>query len=498
MKRPIFILAMLACGASLLQAADLYDITLTNAKKYTQCRIHYSGSTTKFSGTDSTGKQVTLEIKSSSILMKKEVTPVAPTPAPEAPKTEPTPEAPKTEATPEADVAETASTVEAAPAQSEEQPTAEQPQPETNNNVKVQGIAENLRSRLALLDSELATLTKPSRSLLSRCNNCKNSIARKMPNIDKLAVEVAELQSKFNDPASSAFEFTLIANHDRNKFVKDGQAAYKAMLVDVKEYKNKRKVGGLDKFEVLRERYQGIPEYKEAHKWYMDTLRTLQKRWTNLQAAEQKKRNRMQGARRTDQMELDQQQYERIKQELEKEGEQIALVWINPPKSNLTMLNLGVQRVKDALRRNENGLKDENIGTVPPLLVTVWESMDKARELMIRGNYEEAEATLKNDSAFAKLIKLNRQIFPEDYMKPLREQRQLLEREITKRERENKSLERNLSNKQKLLNRDSDWANSQIDAALEQIAREKEADTQTSSVELVEKKATPAPTEQKQ
>lgn len=492
MKRTSLLFSLLLCGAPLLHAADFYDITLSNAKKYTQCRILYSGSNvTKFTGKDRSGKTVTMEVKSSSILMKKEVAEIKPA---EEPKPAPAPAPEQAPATAEP-TAEQPATAPEAPAPTEAAAPAPEQAPE--EVVQTQGIAEKLRTRLATIDSELASLTKPSRTLISRCNSTKRIVNGRMPRIDKQAVEVAELQTKFNNLVGADFTFSIVPQDARDKYVTDGQAAYKAMVIDVKEYKNTRKVGGLDKFEILRERYQGIPEYKEAYTWYMSTLQTLQKRWTNLQASEQKKRNRMHSSKRSDLTESDQKQYDKIKAELEKEGEQIAQVWINPPKNNLTMLNLGVQRVRDAHRRNENALKDENIGTVPPLLTSTWQAMDKAREQMINGNFDGAEETLKNDTAFTKLIKLNRQIFPEDYRAPLREQRQALEREIDKRARERRNLERDLTNKLRLLERDSNWVESQIDSVLELIAKEKEADTQTSSVELVEKNTAPAPAEKK-
>lgn len=496
MKRPTFYLALLACGTALLQAAELYDITLSNAQKYTNCRISYQGSSkTKFTGTDKNGKVVTKEVKTSSILLKKAVEQKTPEP-------EETPEQPATtEATTPAE-GETTATDTAAEAGTEaatDTPAAETsdavppatPTPDAETE-KAKDVSLKLRAKLASIETELASITSPSRSLVSACNNSKSSLEKRLADLDKQALEVAELQTRFNQISGGEYVFKHVSSDARDKYLRDGQAAYNAMLIDVKEYKNARKVGGLDKFEILRERYQGIPEYKEAYQWYSNTLKDLEKRWTNLLKAEEKKRDRYGSAKRADMQEKDQEAYEKLEAQFEKAGEKIAQVWYNPDKRNLVMLKAATVKVKDALRRNENGLKDEAIGTVPDIQRTFWENMDKAVTLMVSGDLEGAEKTLKDDESFNKLLRLNRNLLPDDYKSPLRAQRQDLDKEIKRRSSERRSLERQLERKISLLERSTSSAEAQIDALLERIAREKEIDTQSSSVELDEKKPAPA------
>ena len=494
MKRPAFLLAMLACGASLLQAADLYDITLTNAQKYTSCRISYtSGGKTKFTGKDKSGKTVTMTVKTSSILSKKEVEEeVKPAPVAEEPTPAPAPE-PTAENKPAAEG-------EAAPAEqpaaADDQKPAEAPKteatPAPEEDVKAKDISLELRKKMEKVNSELASLTKPSNSLVSAVERGKSSFERNIGKIDEMAIEVAELQTKFNQVTGGDYTFTHVTSDARDKYMRDGKAAHDAMVIDVKEHKNSRKVGGLDKFEILRERYQGIPEYKEAYNWYITTLKTLQKRWTNLLNAEEKKRSKLNSAKQADMREKDEQAYKRLEDYFEKEGEQIAKVWYNPEKRNLVMLKAATSKVKDALRRNENGLRDEAIGTVPAMIEGFWANMDKVRTQMISGDLAGAGDTLKADENYNKLLRLNRQLLPEDYKAPLRAQRQDLDQEIKRRIRERTQLEKRLEQKIGQLERATESAEAQLDSLLERIALEKEVDTQDSSVELDEKKPAPA------
>lgn len=495
MKRPIYLLAMLAWGAALAQA-DLYDITLSNAQKYTQCSVAYKGaSTTKFTGTNKAGKVVTMEVKTSSILMMKEV---QPTPAPTA-KPAPTPATEDTPA-PEPETTEAPATTpeaEAAPAEPAPEPAAPVlTPPDDEQTTKAKDVTLKLREKLALVDSELASLSNPSRSLQTSCKNSKTAVEKRLGDLDKQAIEVADLQTKFNQISGAEFEFTHITNNDRDKYHRDGQAAYKAMLIDVKEYKNARKVGGLDKFEILRERYQGIPEYKEAYKWYMSTLKDLQKRWDNLLRNEQKKRSKLTPAKKTDMDKRDRESYKKLEEYFEKNGEQIAKVWYNPDTRNMVMLQAATAKVKDALRRNETKSKEEAIGSVPDMIKAFWVTMDKARSEMISGAFDSAESTLSNDEIYNKLLRLNRNLLPDDYKNPMRTQRQELEREIKRRARERQSLESKLERAISSLERSTSSAEAQIDSMLERIAREKEVDTHSSTIEIEETKPAPAAQEE--
>lgn len=500
MKRHAYLFTALTCGASLLQAADTYDITLTNAQKYTDCRISYeSGSQTKFTGKDKSGKEVTLTVNTTSILLKKEIedkpVPAKETEEPTSPETPAATETPTTEEAPAAEgEAPTTPTEATTPKGSGETKPTEEPsiKPADAETEKAKDVSLKLREKLAAIDTELGSLSNPSRSLVAACKNSKSTIERRLETLDKLAIEVAELQTKFNQVSGGDYVYKHVSSDDRDKYMRDGKAAHDAMLVDVKEYKNARKVGGLDKFEILRDRYQGIPEYKEAYKWYISTLKNLQKRWTNLLNAETKKRNRLNSAKQADMRKKDTEAYNKLEAYFEKNGEQIAKVWYTPENRNIVMLEKATNKVRDALRRNEKGLQDEAIGTVPDILHAFWENMDKARSLMISGDLPGAAETLKEDPNYNKILKLNRNLLPEEYKSPIRAQRMDLEQEIKRRTRDRNTLEGQLERKIAQLETSTKSAESQIDALLERIAHEKEVDVQNSTVEIDEKKPEPA------
>ncbi len=498
MKRPLFTLALAVCATSLIQAAQLYDITLSNAQKYSQCTISYSGSTmTKFTGKDRNGNVVTKEVRTASILLKK---PVAADKAPEPKETEaPAPEPPAATETPaQTPAAEGTATTPETPATTVTATENTEPVTDTfaiessEKTAKAKDATLRLRDKLAKVDAEFNSLTKPTSGLKSACRNGKSRVERDLEKMDKLALDVANLQEQYNNN-SSEYVFSHVTPEQRNAYVMNGQAAHKAMLVDMKQRKGARKIGGLDKFELMRDRYQGLPEYKQAYEWYEKTLSDLEKKWEKMQANEEKKRKKLMSDKRDAMREADEKEFEKIIAQLKKEGEDVSGVWINPNPRNLKMLQTALNKVKDAKRRSEYNKMSEHVGTVPSLIDQFWGAMDEARRLMVSGDFNGAEEMLDNDPAYKTINSLNRQLLPEEFKKPIVEERRALEQEIRKRSRSHNTLKNQLERKIAELERATNSAESQLDALLEQIEREKELDAGENTVDLKKQQAEEAP-----
>lgn len=492
MKRPLFSLALAVCATSLLQGAQLYDITLSNAQKYTQCTISYSGSTmTKFTGKDRSGATVTKEVKTSSILFKKKVEADVAAPEPEQP------EPPETQETPAAETPTTETTTPPATDGAEAPPapaTEAAPEPvldeyatkSAERSAKAKDATLRLREKLAKVDSEFSSLTKPTGGMKSAFRSGKTRVESGLEKMDKLALEVADLQEQYINN-SADYVFTKVTPDQRTAYVQSGQAAHKAMLVDMKQRKGSRKIGGLDKFELMRDRYQGIPEYKQAYEWYVKTLNDLEKKWNTMYAKEEKKRKNLQPAKKDAMREADEAEYEKLASQLEKEGEDSSRVWYNPSSRNLQMLRNCLNKVKDAKRRSEGMKLSEQVGTVPALIEQYWVAMDEARRLMVSGDFDGAEQILDADPAYKALNSMNRQFLPDEFRKPLVEQRRDMEQEIRKRSRAHNQIKTQLERKIAELERATNSADSQLNALLEQIEREKELDTGENTVDLKKK-----------
>ncbi len=498
MKKSTLLLTLLALGASFAQAAQVYTITLTSAERFTDCTVIYkSSSTTKFRGTNKAGKTVTKEVPTQSIIMMREVV-----------KEEQEPEK-KTEApAPETPAPSDQKSTDPKPAESGNAPAAkEEPQPEpiVDGNVaqradeaKAKDVTLRLRDKLANMENLMAKISKPSRALQSQVAQVKRRVTSQLEDLDKRALEVAKLQDEFNKAGAADFTFDKVSADQRDQYVRDGEAAYKAMKIDMKEKKGRRKVAGLDKFEIMRERYQGIPEYKQAYEWYVKTLHSLQKKWTNMYNKEENARKRLNGEKRNLRGRQDNEEYEAIAAKLKEDGDDIASVWFVPPSRNLKMLSISVNKVKDAIRRNQDRPLDAEVGTVPSLLTQFWDNMDKVRMAMVTGNLEGAEKMLREDPVYPVIMRLKTYLLPNDYRTPIVEQYKATQKEIQTRLRSYNNLKRSLERATASLDRVTNSAEAQIDSATTAVQRELDADTGDNTMEVeVEKKpaaqAKPAP-----
>lgn len=485
MKKSSMLFSLIAMGITFAQAASVYTITLTSGERFTDCTIIYkSTNETKFSGKNKAGKVVTKKVSQSAIINMREV--VKQEAEPEA-TTPDTPAAPSAPAAPETQAASGNT-----PA-----PTAEnnEPEPVADGNIsqrageeKAADVTVRLRDKMAKIDTELAKISKPSRALMNQTRSVKDRISRQLSDMDQRALEVAKLQDDFNKAGADDFTFTKVSTDDRDRYVRDGQAAYQAMKIDMKEKKGRRKVGGLDKFEIMRDRYQGIAEYKEAHDWYIKTLRDLQKKWTRMYDKETTSRKRLGADKREAMSTADERQYEELAAKLKEDGDDIASVWFVPQARNLKMLSISVNKVKDAIRRNEREPMDKAVGTVPSLLEQFWSDMDSVRMAMVTGNLEGAEKQIIKIPSYHIIMGLKQQLLPNEYRDPIREQYRETQQEITKRMREYRRLKASLERSIAALDRIASNSESQIDSALVAIQKELDADIGENTMEVVQDK----------
>lgn len=509
MKRPFSFLAILALGSAMLQAApQLYDITLSNAEKFTQCKIAFeTDSTIKFTGTNKKGEVVTKEVKTSSVLFKKEVKAKVQKPAPEAPAEEPA----TTEATPE----ETPATTEEKPAEetpaetpaaedtpAEEAPetaeetTEEAPAPTLNGPSAREKSVDAINARLAAIDKKKSTIESPSRNLTSRYSSSLKTIEKNVQKLEKDCAEIDAAQSEYDALTSKPYHYEILNERDRAKYAVDGKAAYDAMVMDMNQKKNSRKIGGLDKFEELRESFQGISEYPEAYSWYLKTLKELDKKWEKSISNIEKKRKKLNENKRAETEAKEQAEYEKLEEQLEEDGEHIAQVWYTPRPNNLLMLKNCKRKVEEVLRRSKNNKPLEHTGKVMNIINNFWASTDKAKDLMLAGSLDEAKEEMDNNEDFKIISKLHKTLLPDEYKKPIQQQRSDLYDEIKDRINKRRNLQRSLDSKRAALNRLTESTDRQVDKLEEIVELELERVKEDAAEEASEEPAAEETTEE--
>lgn len=353
---------------------------------------------------------------------------------------------------------------------------SQQAAPATQGSDAATNVTAALREKLAQIDVGLSSISKPSSYLVSSCNRVKQLAEKELKELDEMASKVTSLTEVFNNPNTGDFVFTKVTNEDRDKYLRDAQAAYKAFLTDMNEKKGRRKVAGLDKFEVMRERYQGVEEYKQAYEIYLKTLKQLEKHWNKMLAKEEKRRARFSEKRTADSDKADEKLYQALAEELKEGGDDITKIWYNPTPTNLYMLKNCTNKLKDALRRSELTKMDEEVGKVPQLIEQFWQMMDTARQHMINGEFEAARKEMRDNEAHRHIARLRNYMLPNEYRDPMMEQYRELEQEITKRERTRNSEKRDLDRAVATLERKKRSLESRLVSILESIDEAKARD----------------------
>lgn len=337
-------------------------------------------------------------------------------------------------------------------------------------------VTAALRKKVEQIDTGLASISKPSRYLVASCTRVKQHAEKELKELDELASKVTSLTEVFNNAQTGEFAFKEVTDEDRDKYQRDALAAYNAMLTDMKETKGRRKVAGLDKFEIMRERYQGIEEYKKAYEIYLKTLKQLEKHWDKMLTKEEKRRARYNDKRRQALDAADKEQYEELAAYFKKDGEDIAKVWYNPIPTNLRMLQNCSNKLKDALRRSEFNKLEPEVGQVPQMIQQFWEMMDQARQHMINGEFETARKVMKESEVNREIARLRNYLLPNEYRDPMAAQFRELENEISKRERARNNEKRELDRAVSALERKQRSLESRLVSILESIEEEKARD----------------------
>lgn len=454
MKRSLIAIALSACLVSTAAAKQLYNITLSDTSRYTNCSVIIQGSTeTKFNGIDKEGFVISKTVKNDEILV---MAPVE--------KEEPAPK-PKAEEQPQEEVKQDQPAPQAEEQPQEETPAAETPQEQAQPApLEFGAIADSLHKQLDEADKAIAAIKAPKFSLERRAKRVRETVDRKLADVEKLAQQVTDARAALEASNTNPYTFEIVTPEQRTQLEADGKAAYDAMVADMKTGKNSRRVGGLSKFEEMRTRFQGVPEYKQAHSWYISTLKELHKKWGKMRDNEDNRRRKYVGERREKLDQEDQKEIEKVTKMLEDENEKYETAWITPSPHNARMLETAVSRIEDALRRNTHEKMDDAVGKVPEMLNAFWAEMDKAKALLDAGKCAEARELLNKSTIFKSLIGLNRNLFPEDYRKPITDQRRDLENTIRERERELMRAKRTL-----------DGSTSRLERAVESLARQIEA-----------------------
>ena len=346
-----------------------------------------------------------------------------------------------------------------------------------------------LREQVKDLDKLYAELKEPSRSLSSMLRSAKKRIARSTERLDESSLKANELQQRYNSYSQGDYEFKNVTLDQRMKYMDDAKKAYEAMINDISQNNIHRVTMGLNRFEIIDDRYRGVPEYKEAYHSYLKKVKIFHNRMTKFIENEERKRLRLRETQMKTLLRAEAKDNTKMAALLKEQGYDIRNCWYAPNYRNLSQLE-NMKRKSNGIAENYDELIskdfDENIGTIDALLTEFWQKMDAARELMIAGNFEEADKVHNDNQAFRRILSLNRNLLPEEYRTPLRKEYRDMDTEINKRKRELRSLQSSLDRQLSVLERSASGVESQISAIKEEIQREIEMQIEDNAAKLTE------------
>lgn len=192
-----------------------------------------------FSGLNQEGTEVTKEVKTSSILAMREVAskPIHVTES--SPNSDPKQESeelpveqphPKTD-----DMADGESKSPVETTSEEKELNSELPATSTvgHDAPKVKSIASALREKMSEVEKNYATLSQPGRTITSIMKGRKEHIDTQLGVLDRISVAVSNLQEQYNRTTTSDYVFSEVQADQRDAYVQNGIAAYKAMKNDM-------------------------------------------------------------------------------------------------------------------------------------------------------------------------------------------------------------------------------------------------------------------------
>lgn len=361
-------------------------------------------------------------------------------------------------------VAETTDDAASTPSAAAEENAAEEP---SANDV----IAAS-RKKLEQVDQAYASLKAPGRLIQSRYPSLMEDVNNHIKKMEEAKNEVDAQAAKKQDINAAEYVFSIVMPEDRDKYEREASELAKRVMTLLSAKQESSLIEGLRQFEIMRESYQGHPQYKEALSLYQKTINKLEKKWSALREAMRRERQKWQQKRLDQQVEAETIQYETLSRKMEADDRNIEEDWFVPKVSNSVMLDRALDRVKRA-KSQQNRYADTTVN-VPELMQKFWATMDSYKALMSEGKLDEAVDGMTNNETYREILGLGRYCLPENYKEDIRKQYENMREEIRRRQNEMRAVARTETSAVSAFERESRYVETRISSMVEMIENEKE------------------------
>lgn len=334
-------------------------------------------------------------------------------------------------------------------------------------------VIASVNKKLQAIEKAFADLEKPNRTITQNYNRQVEDANERLKKMETLKGQIAELEAKLAASGTAEYTFSVVPDEDRYKYETEGNELAKRVIDSLNGKSEAVQIEGLRLFEVMRDTYQGLPQFKEAHSLYQKLVSKFEKKWSIQLDNIKRERQKWPSSRKDKVSEGEQLQFDNLVRKLESENLNIDEDWFAPKMSNSLMLDRALSRARRAKGSMQNKVAESG-GKVPELLHRFWENMDAARDLMVAGKHDEAIDKVSNDDSYRDLTSMSRNILPEEVREGLRKQMEELRNEARRRQGEVRGLERDISRVVANLEREARYLETRMDHTLEALLVAKE------------------------
>ena len=376
---------------------------------------------------------------------------------------EPAPAAPAAGETPAPAAAEDES------AEGEEAPAAAEEEKEAS----AADIIAALKKRKEEIDRLFADLAKPNKSTTQMYNRHVEEVKERVKKMEEIKTQMDELEAKQRNSGGVEYIFSTVPEDERYKYETEGNELATKTLNALNGKSEAAQIEGLRLFEMLRETYQGLPQFKEANAIYQKLVSKFEKKWSTLLDNIKRERQKWPASRKDKVTEGEQAQYDYFVRKFEGEKRDVEEDWFLPRPNNALLVDKALARARRAKTVMQNRTLEDG-GKVPELLHLFWANMDEVRDLMVAGKLEEAYDKSGDDKSGRELLGMNRYMLPESVKEGIRKESDALRNEIRKRQGEARSLDRDITRVRTSFEREVRYLEARMDRMLDTLLAAKD------------------------
>lgn len=343
-------------------------------------------------------------------------------------------------AAPAAEEAEPAAVQDAPVAEDRSEDEAGESAAEEEKELTPEETLTVLRRKMEDINKAYAELTKPSRNITSMYTKLVEEAKERTGKMEDLKRQMEELTAQLN-AESEEYVFSVVPEDERFSYETEGNAMVKKVIAALSSKSETAQIEGLQNYEVVRDTYQGIPDFAQAYTLYQNVVAKYEKKWNSQLESIKRERQKWSSSRADQTNEGEQRQYDKLAAKMASEHRNIDDDWFLPKSGNALMLEQALTRARRAKSASQNKILSKD-ADIPTMLHQAWDDLEGARALLNENKLDEASNKMSEDESLRELMNAGRLLMPENVREGIRKQAEEMRTEIRKRKTDRQKMER--------------------------------------------------------